>query len=133
MCFTKKKQPERVDFFSEGARKMPRRTAEPGEVTYRDPGVKVCTRGCASKRPARSRVPEHPLEVARFERSNIVYQPSRDLPAMGWIQNCLFCASPTTSLIEVGDRKGYCCGRCARAFSESDKTLAVCTVAGRRP
>ena len=133
MCFTRKKQPERVDFFSEGARKMPRRTTESSEGTYRDPGVKVSTRGGASKRAARSRVPEHPLEVARFERSNIVYQPSRDLPAMGWIQNCLFCDSPTTCFVEVGVMKGYCCGKCAKAFSESDKTLAVCAVAGRRP
>jgi hypothetical protein len=133
MCFTRKKQPERVDFFSEGARKMQRRCAEPSEGTYRDPGVKVRTGGGASKRVAYSRVPEHPLEAARFERSNLVYLPSRDLPAMGWIQNCLFCDSPTTGLIEVGDMKGYCCGKCARAFSESDKTTAVCAVAGRRP
>ena len=136
MCVKKKKPPGRIDFFGGSTKKMvgarAHRVTEEDEPKYRDPGMKVTTRGRSRFRPPSNDVPEHELETSRFVESGFVYQPCSDLPPMGWIQNCLFCDSATTSLMEVGSLKGYCCGRCTKAFSRGDRAFVIKSAARRR-
>jgi len=122
MCITRRKPVTKIDFFRQG---------EP-DPPHRHPGVSVDTARPAVPRYRTRRVPEHPLERERFRRTRFVYQPANGLPDMGWIQNCLFCESPTTMIYAVDTHMGYCCGRCQKAFSDKDKDHIIRTARTQR-
>ena len=57
----------------------------------------------------------------KFQSSEYLYIPSRDLPHGGWIQHCTFCDYETTSLEQVDDYKLYCCNKCQKKHSVYEK------------
>ena len=119
MCITKRKSNTWIDFFKK-------------DRAYRDPGVAVDTNKAIIPRIRTRSVPEHPLEKEKFRKTKFVYEPSYGLPDMGWIQNCLFCDSPTTMTYVVNGHNGYCCGKCQRKFSDKDKEYVIRSVASSR-
>ena len=119
MCITRRKPVARIDFFRKGR----------SDHTYHNPGIGVDPNKRIIPRLRTRSVPEHPLEKEKFKRTGYVYEPSFGLPDMGWIQNCLFCDSPTTMTYVVESHYGYCCGRCQRKFSEEDKKFVISSVA----
>ena len=122
MCITRRKPVPWIDYFKKDRAKH----------AYHDPGVAVDTNKAVIPRIRTRSVPEHPLEKERFRRTEFVYEPSFGLPDMGWIQNCLFCDSPTTMIYAVNKHKGYCCGKCQRKFSREDKEYVIRSVATSR-
>ena len=136
MCVRKKNPPERIDFFSGttkktvGARAHRVTAEEPFEG--RNPGMSVNTGGRSRSVAPRNSVPRHRLETAGFAQSDFVYRPCSDLPHMGWIQNCLFCDTATTCTADVGNQKGYFCGKCLRSLPYGDQVRLVKAASGRQ-
>ena len=73
-------------------------------------------------------MPSH-RDYEKFKKSEYIYKPQLDLPAMGWIQQCILCCNLTTSIEEIYPYKLYCCNRCQKKYSEKRKLRRASLIA----
>jgi hypothetical protein len=56
-----------------------------------------------------------------FIKSNLIYVPCHTLPAMGWIQLCIFCEQPTSRTEKIKHYEIYTCNQCKKTHTFNEK------------